>query len=449
MIRSAGRILVPMCVAVLLASLLPVAAFGSDAKDRVSNWTAWRGPQANGTAAPDATPPLHWDPETNLQWTTTLPGSGTSTPIVWKHQIFLLSAEATERKSDQPVVKEETSKTIPPDIYYRFIVTCVDRRDGKTLWQQRATEQVPHEGRHPTHTYAAGSPTTDGERLYVSFGSRGIFCYSLDGELIWERDLGNMRTRFGWGEAVSPALAGDLLIVNWDQEQDSFITALNKHTGEIVWKVDRPGEVTSWTTPLVTEFDGRRLIIVNGTERARAYDAATGSEIWACGGQTVNSIPSVVRYEDTVVCMSGYRGAAAFAIPLNSKGDITGSTSVLWQYEQGTPYVPSPGLSDHRLFFTAANTNVMTCLDVRSGKPLIDRRRINGLSSLYASPMIANGHLYFLSREGVTAVLKDNETLDEVSLNTLEGTFDASPVAVDHQLLLRSWDKLFCIAELN
>lgn len=412
-----------------------------------SDWTAWRGPYQNGTAEPSAKPPVSWGEDQNIRWSFELAGTGSSTPLVVGNQVIVLSAEATDRKAEQPVVQSETSKTIPPNVYYRFWVTCLDRVSGKVIWKQLATEQVPHEGHHPTHTYAAGSPTTDGELLFASFGSRGIFCYTLAGEIVWSVDLGDMQTRFGWGEAVTPSLAGDLLIVNWDQEENSFITALDKRSGRQVWRTDRPGEKTSWNTPFITEFADRQLAIVNGSGKARAYDAVTGQELWACGGQTTNAIPSAVQFEDFAVLMSGYRGAAAFAVPLNSSGDITGSTTVKWQHNQGTPYVPSPLLSGRRLFFTAANTDVMSCLDVQTGKPLRDRTRLHGTVGFYASPMAANGHIFFIGREGTGVVLKDDESLEVVSTNTLEGTFDASPVAVDEQLFLRSWNKMFCIQE--
>lgn len=436
-----------MCsVGCLAVCLLSVTAVPAAEPFSPANWPNWRGPFFNGSAAADARPPLRWDATTNVQWVVDLPGEGSATPIVWGQQIFVLSAEATERRAERPPA-HETSKTIPPDVYYRFVVTSVDRASGRVLWQKLATEQVPHEGKHTTHTYAAGSPVTDGERLYASFGSRGLYCYTLAGELVWQKDLGDMRTRFGWGEAVTPALAGELLIVNWDQEEGSFITALNKQTGETVWKVDRPGEVTSWNTPLVVDYQGQQLVVVNGAERARAYDAATGREVWSCGGQTINAIPSPLRFNDFVVCMSGYRGAEAWGIPLNSSGDVTGAKSLLWHHTQGTPYVPSPTLSGSRLYFTAANTGVLSCLDVQTGKPLVERRRLNGIPSLYASPLAANGHLYFVSREGSTCVLRDDAALEDVALNTLPGTFDASPVAVGRQLLLRSWTQLYSLAE--
>ena len=411
------------------------------------NWVQWRGPTADGIASPSARPPVKWDKQNNVRWVADLPGEGTATPVVWADQVFVLSAEQTTRKSPIPVVNDERAKTVPDEFFYRFIVTSIDRNSGATRWKKIATEQVPHEGRHMTHTYAAGSPTTDGERLYASFGSRGIFCYSLSGDLIWQVDLGDMRTRLGWGEAVTPVLAGDLLIVNWDQEEGSFIIALDKRTGKTVWKADRPDEVTSWNTPFVTSFENRQLVIVNGTGSVKAYDAKTGELFWACGGQTINAIPSPIRFGDAAICMSGYRAACAVAIPLSSRGDITNSGSLLWQVNQGTPYVPSPAISGHRLFFTAGNTDVLSCIDARTGKALLERKRLTGVGSMYASPVIANGHLYYAGRDGTTIVLKDNEGLDVVAVNSLDDAIDASPVAVNDQLFLRSWTKLYCIQE--
>ncbi len=440
------------CNYIMLAALVMGCPAGSrlpaeEPAGTVSGWTQWRGPAANGSAASDARPPIHWDAATNIRWTANLPGEGAATPIVWDQQVFLLSAEITERRTETPAAADEQAKTVPPAEYYRFLVTSIDRQTGSVRWQRLATEQVPHEGHHPSHTFAAGSPTTDGERLYATFGSRGFYCYALDGTLLWNRDLGDMRTRFGWGEAVTPVLAEDLLIVNWDQEENSFITALDKRTGEDVWRVARPGEVTSWNTPLVTESDGRLIVIVNGTQRVRCYDARNGEELWSCGGQSINAIPSVVRFEDTAICMSGYRSAAAFAVPLNSSGDITGSDAIRWQHHSGTPYVPSPAVSGRRILFTAGNTDVLSCLDAGSGEVLTERRRLPGVGSLYASPLVAGGHVYFTGREGTTVVLQDNQTLDVAAVNVLNDAIDASPVAVDHQLFLRSRTRLYCIAE--
>ncbi|MFN7627856.1 MAG: FG-GAP-like repeat-containing protein [Pirellula sp.] len=413
----------------------------------VENWPHWRGPMADGHAGQNATPPLRWDRENNISWIVDLAGEGAATPIVFGHQIFVLSAIRTDRKSSTAIINDERAKTIPDEFYYQFVASSYDRGSGKLLWQRIVIEHVPHEGKHETNTYAAGSPTTDGERLYFSFGSRGVFCYSLDGTEIWNIDLGDMRTRNGWGEAITPTLTADALIVNWDQEEGSFIAAIDKLTGNVRWKTERAGEVTSWNTPFVTTYAGKEQVVVNGTGSVKSYDASDGTILWECGGQTVNAIPSPIRFRDSVICTSGYRGALACSIPLNARGDITTSSTIDWKVTQSTPYVPSPILSGSRLLFTAGNTNLLSCIDATNGQSLMDRMRLTGIRTMYASPIFANGHFYFTSREGTTVVVSDNEHLEIVETNELEDVFDASPVAVDNQLFLRSWTKLYCIEQ--
>jgi outer membrane protein assembly factor BamB len=439
---SVRQLTFPGMIAFILIGLL-VEAHGDDV-----TWPNWRGPTSDGQAAPHADPPVTWSEDAGIAWTTDLPGEGSATPVVWQDRVFVLSAEETSKSSEQPSSKADDARTEPPGNYYRFLVSCIDRRTGNVLWQKTATEQVPHEGRHPTHTYAAGSPVTDGQRLYASFSSRGIYCYSLDGELIWQVDLGDMKTRFGWGEAVTPALAGNTLIVNWDQEEDSFITALSADTGTELWRRDRPGEATSWNTPLITQYDGRTIAVVNGSGKARAYDVANGDVLWECGGQTINAIPSPVRFEDSVICMSGYRGAMCLAIPLNATGDITGTSQILWSLQTGTPYVPSPLLSQNRLYFTAGNNDLLTVVEAETGKLLVDKKRL-GIGDVYASPVAAGGHVFLLGRQGTAAVVKDDGSGEVETLNRLNDTFDASPVAVGNQLLLRGRSKLYSIENLT
>jgi outer membrane protein assembly factor BamB len=305
---------------------------------------------------------------------------------------------------------------------------------------------VPHEGRQATNTYASASPSTDGKRLYVSFGSRGIYCYDLQGNLQWKRKLGEMVTRFGWGEGASPALYGESLVVNWDHERGSFLTVLDAITGKTHWKVDRD-EVSSWATPLVVQRDGGAQVIVNATKRTRAYDLASGKVLWQCGGQTVNVIPSPVRFDDMAIAMSGFQGTAAYAIPLGSAGDITGTDRIAWHYKTATPYVPSPLLSGDRLYFTTWNSPILTCLNARTGKELMKAQRLTGLKNLYASPVAANGRIYFVSREGAGLVIKDQPKLEVLGKNQLDEGFDASPAIVGSQLFLRGKEHLYCISD--
>jgi len=415
------------------------------ATEHLHQWPHWRGPKANGVAF-EAHPPLHWDPHNNIKWKTALPGQGASTPILWHDRIFLLCAAPTDRIPEKPPVKQEQSLTEPPGVIYQFLVLCLDRGTGKILWQRIAREEAPHEGHHQTHTYAGGSPTTDGQRLYVSFGSRGIYAYDFDGNLLWERDLGKMRTRFGWGEASTPVIDGTHLLVPWDQEDQSHLFNLNALTGETRWKVDRD-EPSNWSTPLVLRHKGKAQVVVNGTNRARGYDLETGTILWECGDLSVNAIPSPVAADGLIYCMSGYRKSIIYAIPYEAKGDISDSPALAWTYARDTPYVASPLVDEGKLFLTKNRSGLLTILEAATGKPLLEAERIPSLNTLYASPMMAEGRMYLLDREGACTVLQYDGALQILATNRLEGTFDASPAAVGHELFLRSWTDLYCIEE--
>jgi outer membrane protein assembly factor BamB len=418
------------------------------ADERLDNWHQWRGPRADGTA-PHGKPPLKWDDKTNIRWKTPLPGLGSSTPIVWGDFVFVLTAIETGREAaagDLPrPAPDLPKKTTPPRTYHQFVVLAVDRNTGKVRWQRIAAEDVPHEGRHPSHTYAAYSPCTDGKYLYVSFGSHGVFCYDFAGNLRWKRrDLGRLETRLGWGEGASPTIHGDALIASWDQEGPSCLYVLDARTGQTRWKVKRD-EITTWNTPLVVDYKGRTQIIVNATKRIRSYDLANGEVLWQCGGLTVNCIPSAVRFEDTAICMSGYTGAAAFAIPLDATGDVTGTDKILWSHKRGTPYVPSPLLTGDRLYFTQVNTPFLTCLDAKTGAVILNRQRLPGLGDLYASPVEADGRIYITDREGTTLVIERGDKFKVLSTNRLGEPIDASPAVVGKQMFLRGPKHLYCI----
>jgi outer membrane protein assembly factor BamB len=368
---------------------------------------------------------------------------------VWKDQVFVLTAVQTDRKAEPESLPKQDprfpKKTTAPTCYYRFVVLSFDRDTGKLRWQHTATEQVPHEGHHPTHSYAAGSPTTDGRTLCVSFGSRGIYGYRLNGDLIWHRDLGRLNTRLGWGEAVTPVLHNNRVLLNWDQEDNSALICLDAETGQTIWRTPRD-EKTSWNTPLVVNRDGKTQVIVNGTKRIRSYDFNSGKLLWECGGMTVNPIPSPLADEARVYCMSGYTGSAACAVPLDSHGDLK-DHQLAWRHTHGTPYVPSPLLIGDRLYFTQANSPLLTVLDAKQGTPVLDRVRLPGQQSFYASPVAAAGRIYLVDRKGVTLVLRQSDKLEILATNRLDDAIDASPALVGKQVFLRGEKYLYCIED--
>lgn len=247
-VRAAARSLV---AAALLAACAAAPA--------LADWPSWRGPAGDGTA-PAERPPLTWSEERGLCWKVELPGAGLSTPVVAGDRIFLTTAVATERAADAKTVAEAEAALpewrreggIPPSNVVRFVALALDRKTGKALWERTLREAPPHEGLHADATWASPSAVTDGEVVVAHFGSHGTYALTVEGELLWERDLGDMRTRLSFGEGSSPALHGDAVVVNWDHEGDSSIHVLDRKTGETRWSKKRE-EPTSWTTPVVVE----------------------------------------------------------------------------------------------------------------------------------------------------------------------------------------------------
>jgi outer membrane protein assembly factor BamB len=418
---------------------------------KLQNWHQWRGPLANGVA-PSANPPTNWDENTNIKWKAKIPGKSTATPIVWGDQIFLVTAVQTDREVELPPPPEDPQKGANPfniqrpKNFHQFVVMAVDRRTGKTRWQHIAKEEVPHEGHHIDASFASSSPMTDGKHLYVSFGSQGIYCYDLAGNQKWSRDLGKMFIFNYFGEGCSPVVHGDSVVVNRDHQGGSFITVLDAKTGETKWKVDRD-ENTGWATPLVVEHGGRTQVIVNATNRVRSYDLETGEVIWECGGQVRAAIPCPVSDGQRAFAMTGYTGNALFAIPLDSTGDITDTEKIAWKRTSpGTPYVPSPLLYGDMLCFTGSNKGILSILNAASGEPLIDRKRLEGIANIYASPVGAGDRIYLTSREGNTVVIKRAGELEILATNKLDDRFDASAAIVGNEIILRGNENLYCIS---
>ena len=449
-----------------LASTTVALGFASTAlATNPSVWPTWRGPSGAGIA-PAATPPIEWSETKNVKWKANVPGLGFSTPIVWHDRIFLLTAVETSDTAPGAEPATPPPNTAPdkkggkrgkgpggfgggpkPTKFHEFAVVALDRKTGKTIWQKTARREVPHEGRHQTNSYASGSPVTDGEHLYVPFGSRGFYCYDLNGNLKWEKDLGDMQTRGSFGEGASPALAGDRLIIHWDHEAGSFIVALDKKTGRELWRKSRE-ERSSWSTPLIVEVGGKTQAIIAATNRTRSYDVATGDVIWEAGGLTDNVIPTPVTGHGMVYLTSGFRGNAVQAVKLTARGDVTeNSDYIVWSMRKSTPYVPSPVLSGDRLYFTKSNDAYLTCVNALTGEVHYQDQLLPNVRGIYASPVAANGHVYIAGREGTTLVIKDAPKFEIVATNKLDDRIDASPVMLDKELFLRGHEHLYCIAE--
>ena len=424
-------------------------------KAKASNWHHWRGPNANGVVS-SAKPPTHWSEKKNIRWKVPTEGVGASTPIIWKDKIFLLSVVDTgnvdpslPRPEDQP---KRVFDITHPNTEFKFLVICLDRKNGKELWRRVATRLIPHEGTHRDNNYASASPTTDGKLLYCWFGSAGLFCYDLEGNKVWERNLGEVKIGASLGEGCSPVLYKEKLVILRDNREQSTIQVLNAKNGETIWIKNRNTR-NGWATPAVVEHEGKVQVITTASRpeagnrmtpgKVISYDLENGNVIWECSGLTDNAIPCPIVENGVAYCMTGYQGFSLLAVPIFGKGEQ--SKNILWRRELGTPYVPSPILYDGLLYFTQSNQAMLSCVDAKTGEVLMERTRLLGLSNVYASLVGAGNHIYVVGRYGKTAVLKRTGKFDLVTTNTLADRFDASPAVVGNQLFLRGHKFLYCI----
>jgi outer membrane protein assembly factor BamB len=445
------RVMTVITIWMLMLSLPGGRVHADSAQDY---WPAWRGPMACGVS-PTAQPPLTWSETRNIKWKAAVPGEGTSSPIVWADRMFFLTAIETDRQGTPAPVERpaadanapaSSSGNKPPKNVYKFDVVCLDRATGQILWEKTAREEVPHEGHSPEHGFASYSPVTDGVRVWAGFGSRGVHCYDVNGVHRWSRDLGRMTTKLTFGEGSSPALAGDALIVVMDHEGQSFIYALDKNTGRTLWKKARD-EDTAWATPVIAEVNGKRQVIVSATKYIRSYDLQTGAEIWRCGGQTQNVIPSPVMAGGMLYCTSGIRGSELQAIELGHTGDLTGTGAVRWQVSRATPYVPSPLLYDGRLYVCFMNRPAISCYEADTGKLNFIEEHLEAGKDLYASPVGAAGRVYFAGRNGTTVVIRNADALEILATNRLNDRFDASPALAGGEIFLKGKKNIYCISE--
>jgi outer membrane protein assembly factor BamB len=430
LLRSSPAML--RAAAAALALALAALSEAAGAAEATSQWWPWwRGPLGNGVS-PDGDPPLRWSERENVRFKVAIDGDGLATPAVWGDRIYVLSARPLD--SGAPLARQ------------RFLVTAYDRRNGSVAWRRVAVERAPHEGHHEESGWATASPVTDGERLYAHFGSAGTFAYTLDGELLWKVDLGDMTTRLGYGEGSSPALWGDTLVVNWDHEGASFIVALDARTGKERWRKNRPGELTSWSTPLILEHEGRVHVIVAAGGRTRGYDIRTGEVLWSLAGLGMNAIPTPVFDAGILYLASGKRDSPRMlAVDLRgAKGDLDGSRAVRWSLQRDTPYVSTPLLYRGQLYFFKHVQSILTSVDAATGETRFSERL--SLGSVFASPVAAAGRIYLLGREGKSLVIAPGPRLEVLAENQLDDGFDASPVVVGGDLYLRGRRFLYALA---
>ncbi len=445
-----------ICLMVLLV-MGAVGALAQQNNTAQAQWAQWRGPAHNGVARGDA--PTTWSDKQNIRWKTNVPGRGHSTPVIWGNHIFLTTAVPVS-----PEALKAIPATPPPapgsggrggpgggvgaGVEHQLIVMALDRKTGKVLWQHSPKTAAPHEGYHRMYgSFASNSPATDGKNVWAFFGSRGLYCYDLNGKLVWQKDFGvQMKMRLQFGEGGAPVLADDRLILLFDHDAGSFIVAVDKKSGKELWRTARE-EVSTWTTPLIFEHNGSKQVVVGATRKVRSYDLMTGKLLWECAGLGVNVIPQPIYHDGVVYVMSGYVNPKLMAIKLGKEGDLTGTDAVLWTQTKGLSYTASPVFHDGK-FYAVTDNGTVSCFDAKTGTPFYQQQRLPKPYNLKASPVAANGKLYVPTEDGDVVVVKMGEKYEVVATNSMpDQLFIASPVVLDGEMFLRSQNTLYCISE--
>ena len=398
---------------------------------QAENWPQFRGPNATGISG-EKDIPVKWSRTENVRWRTELPGPGHSSPAVWGDKIFLTAFEAGDGAfSLRRLFRGTTGK---------LWAMALSARDGSILWKKAVpTEDI--EGTHDTNSPASPTPVTDGERVYFYFGSYGLICYDLEGNKKWELPLGPYDN--AWGSASSPILYGDTLIQNLDNDEDSYLLALDKKTGKRKWRTSRSGFRRGYTTPMLWKANGRTELVVSGSYKVTSYNPETGQEHWTCRGLTRWVSPTPVAAHGLLFVTSNGPGGSVFlAIRPGGKCDITDS-HVAWKYDRGAPYIPSPLVVGDYLY-AVRNGGVATCLNAKTGEVAWQQRLPAG-GKYYSSPIYADGKIYMTSEEGKISVLEAGPEYKLLGVNDMEERSMATPVVSNGQIFLRSDHALYSI----
>jgi outer membrane protein assembly factor BamB len=421
------------------------ALFASLASAQTAIWPQYRGAEVDGLAEGETLPDT-WGAKENVVWKADIPGWGWSSPVIWGERIFVTSA-VSENPLDKPVVGGYPGGRVKPEDVHRWMTYCLDFESGKILWEREAHRGVPPEERHPRNSYASETPVTDGERVYAYFGNIGVFCYDMEGEKLWERRWPSYPMRGGWGTGSSPVLHEDRIYIQNDNEKESFLVALDKITGEQVWRVERE-EKSNWSTPYIWENELRTELVTIGTGKIRSYDL-DGALLWELTGTSGLVSLTPLSKHGLLYVGAGYHYGPIYAIRPGATGDITldgDETSnqwIAWSQPRGSSIHPCYLISDERLF-VLFDAGLLTCFHATTGETIFPRQRLNtGGGRFYASPWAYNGKIFLLNEDGTTWVVEDGSEFKVLGKNRLEDNAWATPAIARGSLFIRTYTGLY------
>ena len=449
MIRNAG----------LLLLLVGVSASVS-----AQDWTRFRGPNGTGFAK-DVRHPVEWSETKNISWKIPVPGVAWSQPVISGKRVYLTTAVAKDQPrpltgetgtgfsvfSSDGISRLLDNGGTPPESEYEWKLLCLNLNDGDTIWEKTVYKSPPPIAIHRSNSYASETPVIENNRIYVYVAMVGIYCFDMDGSLVWKRKIKQRRMQYGWGTGSSLLVHKKRVYLQCDNEDDSFLLACDAATGADIWHVDRE-EASNWSTPWIWKHKQREELVTVGGNKVRSYDPLTGSELWsvsAHGRSTISAVGDEKRvFVGSVTRTTGTR-ADLMAIAAGASGDVTDDATGrfrLWSAKQSSPEVASPLFVNDRLFAVHQFGGLLSCLDADTGERIY-RKRLSGASGFTASPWAMGDLIFCLDENGrAFAMNVDGEV---VATNKLDGMFWASPAIANGRLLLRSVDHLYCIARVD
>lgn len=422
-------------------------------------WPSFRGPGATGVAD-GHNPPTNWDVETgtNIRWKTPIPGLAHSSPIVWDDRIYLTSAVSSDPNPYLRTGLYGESPDHPENLVHDFRVYCINKKTGKIIWQQSANSRIPKVKRHIKSSHANSTPATDGKHLVAFFGSEGLYCYDMDGHLQWKKDLGLLdagafnASEIQWGFGSSPTIHKDMVIVQCDVNNQSFLAAFDLDTGHEKWRILRDA-MPAWGTPTVHEANGRSQIIINGYKHMGGYDLATGKELWRLTGGGDIPVPTPYVAQGLIFITNAHgRLRPIYAIKPSARGDISlkeGQTSnefIAWSRPKRGSYIPTSIVYGDYLY-VGDDRGILSCYDAKTGEKIYRTRLAQGAGAHSASPVAADGKLYFTAEDGQIRVIKAGPQFEVLATNTMNAPCLATPAISDGMILIRTAKQLVAIGK--
>ena len=420
------------------------------------NWPQFRGPQASGVSS--GTAPTKWNAESgeNILWQTTLPGLGHASPIIWGDNIYIATAVRPGKKAELKVGLYGDGASYAEKEKHEWRLLCLDKATGKVLWDRLQLAAVPRVERHTKATHCNSTPATDGKRIVAMFGSEGVFCYGMNGKILWSKDLGKLRAapmdapELQWGFASSPVLYEDKVVVQVDTATEQFLAVLDATDGRELWRRPRKDSGT-WCTPLVVKAGDRTQVIANGWKEIGGYDFKSGEPLWWLSEGGDVPVASPIAAGDSVILTSGHgKFRPMRRVLLNATGDIKPAdmsmtnNAVVWVHPRKGNYLQTPIVVGDKVW-GCSNDGIVTCFDLASGKIYYEERIGGGGQGFTSSPVSAGGNLYFTGEQGDVFVIPVSDKFSVLATNKLDGICLTSAAISDEAMFFRTTEKLLAV----